>query len=579
MRRRCTALAASATALATPPAFSNQAVAAGVNVSHSTSGFTNVGYSGGACVGDFNNDGFQDLYFISGGGGNKPDYLFINNGDGTFSNQAAAWGINVAHKGKSASVADFNGDGWLDLYVTSAGPTGQPAAVGHHKLYRNNGDGTFTNIAATAGVAITNPTTPDTWGTCWGDFDHDGDLDLFVAGFSSSGAGNPGNRLFRNNGDETFTDITAAIGLFNGVGAIAAFSPRMVDTDGDRWPELMIVGDFKGVGFIGSRYFRNNAGASFTDVTVSSHVGQEENGMGHTVGDFNNDQRLDWYTSSIYLPSASWTGNKLYKNVSAHNFTQYATPAGVFQGGYGWGTVATDFNHDGWTDIAETNGDTSSGPPFGNDPSHMWMNNGNDTFTDMATAAGFIHTGPGRCLITFDYDNDGDMDIVLCTYGGPLSLFRNDLDHGQPDTHWLRVFLNTQGRPTLAPNGYGAKVLVKSGPLTLMRSIDGGCTFLGICELSAHFGLGTNTVIDELKVEWPDGTDTVLANIAADQTITVSPALPCGADLSGDGLVDGADLGAMLAQWGGAGTADLNGDGVVDGSDLGVLLAAWGGCA
>jgi hypothetical protein len=562
-----------------PPAFSEQAAAAGINVNHSTSGFTQVAYSGGAGVGDFNNDGFQDIYFISGGGGAKPDYLFINNGDGTFTNQAAAWGVTGAHKGKSVSVADFNKDGWLDVYVTSSGPTGAPSSVGHHRLYRNNGDGTFTNIAANAGVSKSNPNTADAWGSCWGDYDGDGDLDLCVVGFSTSSAGNAGNRLFRNNGDETFTDVTASIGLFAGVGPIAAFSPRFADFDGDRRPELLIVGDFKGQGFVGSRYFRNNGGVDFTDLTTSAQLGQEENGMGQTVGDFNNDGLLDWYVTSIWLPSIGWTGNKLYRNLGGHSYVQHASAAGVAVGGYGWGTVAVDFNHDGQTDIAETNGDSTSSPPFGNEQSYLWMNNGNGTFTETALAAGFSHFGPGRCLIQFDCDNDGDQDMLLCTYNGTLSLFRNDLDLTLPETRWLRVFLDTSGSPGLPANGYGAKVRVKAQGREWMRSIDGGSTFLGVGELSAHFGLGDIDVIEELRVEWPDGSDTLLLDVPFDQTITVASATAaCPGDLTGDAIVDGADLGLLLGQWGISGSADLNGDGTVDGADLGLLVAAWGAC-
>ncbi|MDZ4755889.1 MAG: FG-GAP-like repeat-containing protein [Phycisphaerae bacterium] len=563
---------------AAPPAFSNQAGPAGVGVSHATSGFTFPGYAGGACIGDFNRDGFQDFLFLSGGLGNKPDYLFINNGDGTFTDQAAAWGLTAVHKGKGASATDFNNDGWTDIYVSSGGPTGQNQMAGHNKLYRNNGNGTFTNVAVSAGVNAPNPNTQDSWGSCWGDFDRDGDLDLFVAGFSSSSAGNAGNRLFRNDGNETFTDITTMIGLWNGVGPVAGFSPRFVDTDGDRWPELLLVGDFKGAGYIGSRYFRNNAGTSFTDLTVSAHVGQEENGMGHTVGDFDNDGRLDWYATSIYLPAASWTGNKLYRNIGTHQFSQYALSAGVNNGGYGWGAVAVDFDHDTRTDIGATNGDASGGGTFGNDPTRVWMNNGDSTFTDQAPAAGLIHNGAGRCMINFDYDNDGDQDVILVTNNGPLALYRNDLDLLQPDTQWLRVFLDTQGSETLAPFGLGSKVCLTIGKLTLMRSVDAGCTHLGTTEFSAHFGLGANTVIDELKVQWPDGSDTILRNVASNQTITISRERPCSPDLTGDGTVDGADLALLLGQWGGRGSADLTEDGLVDAADLAIMLGAWGGC-
>ncbi len=573
------ALLATSTSVATPPAFSNQTVAAGIAVNHSTSGFANPGYSGGACIGDFNQDGFQDILFLSGGGGNKPDYLFINNGNGTFTNQAAAWGLTAIHKGKGASVTDINADGWPDIYVTSAGPTGQAAAPGHNKLYLNSGNGTFTNIAAAAGVNAPNPNTQDSWGSTWGDFDRDGDLDLFVAGWSTSGAGNAGSRLFRNNGNATFTDITTSIGLWTGIGAVAAFSPRLVDMDGDRWPELLVIGDFKNVGgFIGSRYFRNNAGVNFTDKTVAAGLGVEENGMGHTVGDFDNDGRLDLHAASIYLPSANWTGNKIYRNVGPHLYTQYALAAGISNGGYAWGTVAVDFNHDTRTDIGVTNGDNSGSPPFGNDPTNLWMNNGNQTFTDAATASGLIHTGAGRAMLNFDYDNDGDEDVLIVTNNGPLALFRNDLDHSQPDTHWLRIFLDTHGHPTLAPFGLGAKVYVTIGSLTLMRSVDGGCTHLGTPEYSAHFGLGTATAIDQVKVEWSDGTDSIYRDIDINQTLTLTPTVPCLPDLTGDGSIGGDDLAVLLGQWGSVGSADLDGNGIVDAGDLAIVLGAWGAC-
>src|SRR5262249_40446824 len=159
------------------------------------------------------------------------------------------------------------------------------------------------------------------------------------AGFSSSGAGNAGNRLFRNNGDGTFSDITTAIGLWTGIGPVAGFSPRFVDMDGDRWPELAIIADFKDVsGFIGSRYLRNNGGVNFTDVTMSAHMGLEENGMGQAVGDFDNDGLIDFYATSTYYPPSTWTGNKLYRNLGNHSYLQVAATAGVDNGGWGWGT-------------------------------------------------------------------------------------------------------------------------------------------------------------------------------------------------------------------------------------------------
>src|SRR5262245_7169075 len=359
------------------PSFSNQTTSAGVNFIHATSTFSQSQYTGGSTVGDFNNDGWQDFFIFKGGSNNLPDRLYINDGDGTFTDQAAAWGVAVAHKGKSACVGDFNNDGWLDIYATSAGPPNMVVA-GHNKLYKNNGDGTFTNIAVAAGVNAPNPAQQDSRACSFGDYDLDGELDLFVGGFSAATPSNAGNRLFRNNGDETFTDVTIAIGLFQSTGPVACLSASLVDMNGDRYPELLMGGDFKNVsGFVGSRYFRNNTNGTFSDITVASGTGQEENGMGQTLGDFENDGYLDWYVTSIYgFPPANWTGDKLYKNLGGHLYTQHAAAADVDDGGYGWGTVAVDFNHDGLLDLAETNGDSAASGQFFNEQSYLWMNDG-----------------------------------------------------------------------------------------------------------------------------------------------------------------------------------------------------------
>ncbi len=569
----CSGFATSA--FATPPAFSNQTTASGLVATHSTTGFTNSQYAGGGAIGDFNRDGKMDVFFISGGSGNVPDKLFINNGDGTFTDRAAQWGLTTVHRGKSACVGDFDGDGWPDLYVTSAGPVGSPAP-GHHKLYRNNGNGTFTNVAASAGVAFADPSAESAWSATFGDYDLDGDLDLFVGGFTGAPS-NTEQHLFRNNGDGTFTDVTASIGLFAGVAPIALQSARMADMDGDRYPELLLVGDFKGVGYVGTRYFRNNGNGTFTDVTVASHLGAEENGMGQAIGDWDNNGFIDWYPTSIYQPSSGWTGNKLYRNLGLHNFGEYGASAGVNNGGYGWGALGVDMNHDGWEDIVETNGDAAPGSSFYNDPSHLWINNGNNTFSDQSVASGFVFSIKGRALLRFDYDNDGDQDVVICRNNGTMTLFRNDLP-AAADTHWLRIFLNTQGFPGFTPDGIGAKVSVTVGGVTRIRLIDSGVSFLGTSEFSAHFGLGAATVADQVKVLWQNGAETTLTNVPLNQTLTITPEQPaCGGDLDGDGSIGGGDLGILLGAWGTA-AADLDADGVTAGSDLAMLLGAWGGC-
>jgi hypothetical protein len=553
------------------PAFTELAVQLGVATNHSTSGFVHAGYAGGGAVGDFNNDGCQDLFVISGGVGNRPDKLYINNCDGTFTEAGVSWGL-TAHLGKGAAVGDIDKDGWLDLYVTSAGPVGNDQP-GHHKLYRNNGDNTFTDVAAAAGVKTTAVSQEDGWGASFGDYDLDGDLDLMVGGFAPS---NEGNRLFRNDGLGTFTNVTAAIGLFAGEPGMYCFSPRLVDMDGDRYPDLLMVADFGT-----SQYYRNNANGTFTRITGNGAC-LEENGMGVNTGDFNSDGRLDFYATSIYFPANGWTGNKLYLNLGGHDFVEVAGPMGVADGGYGWGALAVDFNHDGRLDLAETNGDDNNSGPFFNEPSYLWIQNPNGTFTEMHQACNFIQLGKGRGMVNVDYDNDGDQDAVIFANNERLYFFRNDV--AGPDARWLRVFLDTSNSPGLAPNGVGATVKVTVGAQSQYRYVQNGDIYLSHGELSAHFGLGAAAVVDELRVEWPDGTTTVQTAVPTNQTLTIlSAAALTPGDLDQDGDVDVVDFLALLQAWGPCpGTcppscpADITGDCAVGIQDFLLLLQNWG---
>lgn len=490
--------------------FSNQTTAANIDLTHTIAlhrkddGATMMG---GAAAGDFNNDGRQDLFAI--GGGLEADGLFINQGDGTFENRAETAGLAELHVGSGVAVGDYNSDGWLDIYVTSFGPLGY-LGPGQNRLYRNNGDLTFTNVAEEAGVNQTSPTMADGFGAAFGDYDLDGDLDLFVTGWRKD---SQGNRLFQNNGDGTFDDVTSQAGIVDD--GIRGFSPCFADMNGDRHPELLLVADFGT-----SRYFVNNGNGSFTEAGKQLGAGLEWSGMGSTVGDFNNDGRLDWYATAIFDNefSGRGDGNKLYFN-QGQTFVEAAEKTGVNDGGWGWGAIAVDLNHDGLLDLVETNG-WEDLPAYRNEPSKLWLNQG-AMFEEVAQATGFDHALDGRGLLNFDYDNDGDQDMVVTTLDESLFLYRNDLSG--PSTNWLRVFLNTSAKPQLAPNGFGSRVRVTVGDQSYYRDIVGCDNYLSQSELSAHFGLGDAQRVDELRVEWPDGSVTTLTDIEGNQTLTIAP--------------------------------------------------------
>jgi len=553
------------------PLFTEQTASAGLGgVTFIPGTYSHSNYTGPVACGDFDRDGDQDLFVPTGGAVAIPDKLFINDGNGTFTDQAAAWGLTAVHKGKGVAVADYDGDGWLDIYVTSAGSNtlGTP---GQHRLYRNSGTGSLTNVAVAAGVNQTTTSSEDGFGCCFGDYDLDGDLDLFVAGFAS---GNTGSRLFRNDGDGTFTDVTVAIGLFAGLPSSSGFAPRFQDMNGDRYPELLFVADFGT-----SRYFKNDGDGTFTEMSGAAGTAQEENGMGQTAGDYDNDGDIDWYVTSIYIPQPNpWTGNKLYLNQGNHSYVEVAGTAGCDDGGYGWAALSIDVDNDRFVDILETNGD---GGQWSGEQSYFWRNLGTGSYSELAIPSGLVHYGAGRGMLAFDYDGDGDQDVVIAGNNEAIRLYRNDT--APAGRHWLRVFLDTDGAPGIAPDGIGARVRITTPSGQLTRWIDAGDNFLSKSELSAHFGLGLDATISELRVTWPDGVETLLADVAPDQTLVVHRAPPgpsyIRGDANADGLLDISDPVSILSALFGGGAypceagAEVNGDTQVDIADPVYLLA------
>lgn len=402
------------------PAFSDQTASAGVAFTHSPpspfctpDGMTEppcdpfaTPMQGGGTVGDFNADGLPDI-FVPGAGWAQ-DKLFINQGDGSFSDDAAAWGLTDYYRGTAAIAGDCDGDGYDDIYVTSMGDVSGPGsyaptpAAGQHRLYRNTGNDSFNETGAASGVNWTSPN-PDSYGASMGDFDSDGDLDLWVSGWHWGGAEN-GNRLFENDGNCGFTNVTDTAVNFSG--SLQGFGAIFSDMNGDRWPELLVSGDFGT-----SEYHINNRDGTFTkyDIWTAQGIGKAWNGMGTMIGDFDKDGKQDWFITAIYptfeFASPHW-GNGLYINQGGHQYNEISPAAGVQNGGWGWGTASLDFNHDGELDIVMTNGfpadDQVTGETFTNEPSYLWQNDGFLNFAEVGQAIGFDHTGQGRSLMHLD---------------------------------------------------------------------------------------------------------------------------------------------------------------------------------
>jgi hypothetical protein len=228
--------------------------------------------------------------------------------------------------------------------------------------------------------------------------------------------------------------------------------------------------------------------------------------------------------TSIYRDDSFQDGNYLYVNQGSDSYTPLPESSGSRNGGWGWGVEAIDFDHDGWVDIIETNGWVE--PEFIGEKAYLFRNNGDLTFSEVQDGSGFDHTGQGRSLMALDYDRDGDMDVLITAFEGPVKLYRNDLSG--PDTHWIQIRLDTATEPGLAPDGYGSRVIVSAGGVTQYDWLDGGATYLGISECVSHFGVGSAQTVD-VTVEWADGTSKTLTNLPVDQSITVNSSATNGA--------------------------------------------------
>ncbi|MEJ8569706.1 CRTAC1 family protein [Elongatibacter sediminis] len=490
-------------------AFTEISGPAGAAVQHTLSNTEDPGVkmmAGGVAAGDFDRDGDTDLYVVTGDA--HPNALLRNNGDGSFSDIAAAAGVTLpGHVSSGPAFADLDADGWPDLVVGGVAGSG-------YRVFRNRGDGGFEDVTGSAGITGDDSVQND-YSSAFGDPDGDGDLDLFVTHW---GANVPTNHLWFNRGDGRFAagDDWAGIDAFGE--ADWSFAPVFTDIDGDGVQDLLVTADYGT-----SQVFMCAGGGRFENTTTE--VIDDENGMGSAAADFDNDGDIDWFVTSVWDPAEphTWgsTGNRLYLNDGSGTFENVTTEAGVEIGHWGWGACAADFDNDGWLDIVHVNGFPSYGDhqtDFRDDPSLLYMNQGDGTFIDRAEELGFTDTGQGRGVVCFDYDADGDVDIFTANWEGPARLYRNDLDD---NPGWLQVNLTGEADN---PDAIGAVIRVTTGDLTQMREVTVGSNYESQNPLTQHFGLGGAASVDEVRVTWPHGGETVLTGITANQRLTVDAA-------------------------------------------------------
>lgn len=467
--------------------------------------------SGGAAAADFDQDGWVDLYVTRP---YEPDLLYRNQGDGTFVDVAASVGLGEQTHDIGAAWADVDNDGDLDLYVTTIGELA-------HKLFINH-EGTFVDEAQARGADLDDgyPQTGTT--PSFGDYDNDGWLDLYVGDWHTHVLGTQPShaRLLRNRGEGgpgEFDDVTLAAGVDvdgvylgsnGGIDGTFVFSAGFSDLDGDGWLDLLLASDFGC-----TRLFWNQGEGSFLDTTLASGVGTDENGMGSTIGDYDGDGDLDWFVTSIIGPDNK-TGNRLYAYAGDRHFVDATDAAGVREGGWAWGTAMFDHDNDGDLDLALTNG--WSGTLYRDDAMVGWTNFGEGLMIDSSAALELGDTGQGRALLTFDYDRDGDLDMFVANNAGKPLLLRNE---GGNDRRWLQVEVRGSASNR---DGLGARVWVSAAGHTQMQEVGGPTHFLGHSERVLHFGLGLAGEVDQVRVVWPaSGAEQILTSLAVDQRVTI----------------------------------------------------------
>lgn len=482
------------------------------------------GTGAGAMLWDYDADGYLDIYFVNGCWlrevndnrgrayrGKLTNCLYRNNGDGTFRDVTAAAGVGDQGYGCGCSAADFDADGDLDLYVLN---------YGANAFYRNNGDGTFTDVSREARLADRH------WSLSapWFDYDGDGDLDVYVANYLAydkgefrsyyAASGYPGplsydgqpDALMRNNGDGTFTNVTREAGLLDPNGR--AMSATVADLDNDGHLDIYVANDA-----MGNSYFRNVAGQFQEGGLVAGLAfgegGQGVSSMGPTVGDVDRDGRLD-----VYIPDIGYGCLLVNRGGYFEDCTTTSNLAVVCGQYTGWGGVLLDYDNDGFLDLFVANGNAHHEYA---EEDILMRNDGHGRFVDVADRSGsyFRRKHVGRGAAYGDFDNDGDIDLLVVNLNDRPVLLRND---GGNRRHWIKLVLKNSGGKS---DAIGARVKVTARELVQVDDLIPVRGYLSQSDPRPHFGLGDATRADQIEIRWPSGKTTRLEDVAADQIVTV----------------------------------------------------------